>query len=40
MDPGPVVNLESIEVLETIGATLSPVHDLTTRTVTSALTRI
>ena len=40
IDPGSVVNLASIEVLERIGAPLSPVHDLTIRTATSALTRI
>ena len=40
IDPGSVVNLASIEVLERIGAPLSPVHDLTNRTATSALTRI
>ena len=40
IDPGSVVNLASIEVLERIGASLSPVHDLTIRTATSALTRI
>ena len=40
IDPGSVVNLASIEVLETIGAPLSPVHDLTIRTATSAMTKI
>ena len=40
IDPGSVVNLVSIEVLERIGAPLSPVHDLTIRTATSEVTRI
>ena len=40
IDPGSVVNLASIEVLERIGAPLAPVHDLTIRTATSAQTRI
>jgi hypothetical protein len=40
IDPGSVVNLASIEVLEKIGAPLLPVNDLTIRTATSALTRI
>ena len=40
IDPGSVVNLASIEVLEKIGTPLHPVEDLTIRTATSALTRI
>ena len=40
IDPGSVVNLASIEVLERIGAPLSAVHDLTIRMATSALTGI
>ena len=40
IDPGSVVNLASVEVLEKIHTPLFPVHDLTIRTATSALTRI
>ena len=40
IDPGSVVNLASIEVLEKIGTPLFPVEDLTIRTATSALTKI
>ena len=40
IDPGSVVNLASIEVLEKIGAPLFHVHDLTIRTATSELTKI
>ena len=40
IDPGSVVNLASIGVLEMIGTPLYPVNDLTIRTATSALTRI
>src|SRR5437588_11416163 len=40
IDPGSVVNLASIEVLERIGTPLFPVNDLTIRPATSALTRI
>lgn len=40
IDPGSVVNLASIEVLEKIRAPLYAVQDLTIRTATSALTRI
>src|SRR5437588_4227542 len=40
INPGSVVNLASIEVLEKIGTPLFPVNDLTIRTATSALTRI
>ena len=40
IDAGSVVNLASIEVLETLGVALFPVHNLTIRTATSALTEI
>ena len=40
IDPGSVVNLASIEVLEKIGASLFYVQDLTIRTATSALRKI
>ena len=40
IDPGSVVNIASIEVLEKIGAPLFHVHDRTIRTATSALTKI
>ena len=35
IDPGSVVNLASIEVIEKIGSALFPVEDLTIRTATS-----
>ena len=40
VDPGSVVDLASIEVLQRVGAPLSPVHESTIQTATSALTRI
>ena len=40
IDAGSVVNLASIEVLETLGVALFPVYNLTIRTATSALTEI
>ena len=40
IDAGSVVNLASIDVLEKLGAWLFPVHNLTIRTATSALTEI
>ena len=40
IDAGSVVNLASIGVLETLGVGLFPVHNLTIRTATSALTEI
>ena len=40
IDPGLVVNLASIEVLEKIGVPLYVVQDLTIRTATSVLMRI
>ena len=40
IDAGSVVNLASIDVLEKLGVGLFPVHNLTIRTATSALTGI
>ena len=40
IDAGSVINLASQSILESMGATLYPVFDLTIRTATSALTTI